>query len=114
MFFHIPTNRYLVIELKRTGFAPEAIGKLNFYVNVIDGQVREAHHNPTIGLLLCKDRNEVVVRYALSGISTPMAVAGYRLADLPPDAQAALPQESGLIEAVDAAIETFEHEHGEG
>ena len=113
LFFHIPTKRYVVIELKRTGFAPEAIGKLNFYVNVIDDQLCNDGDNRTIGLLLCKDRNEVVVRYALSGFSTPLAVAGYRLADLPPEAQAALPQEAGLIEAVDAAVDAFEQEHGE-
>ena len=61
--------------------------------------------NPTIGLLLCRTRNEVVVRYALSGVAAPMAVAGYRLAELPPEARAALPGEDELLGAVDAVVE---------
>ena len=65
LFFHIPTRRYVAIELKRTGFTPEAVGKLNFYVNVVDEALRTAAENPTVGLLLCSRRNDVVVRYAL-------------------------------------------------
>ncbi len=93
LFFHIPSKRYVVIELKRTEFTPEAIGKLHFYVNVVDGRLRREGENATIGLLLCTGRNESVVRYTLSGISTPMAVAGYRLGDLPADAVDAVPAE---------------------
>lgn len=107
LFFHIPTKRYVVIELKRTEFTPEAIGKLHFYVNVVDDRLRGDGENATIGLLLCTGRNESVVRYTLSGISTPMAVAGYRLNDLPVDALAAVPAEGGLIAAVEAALDDY-------
>lgn len=107
LFFHIPTKRYVVLELKRTEFTPEAIGKLNFYVNVVDDRLRREGENPTIGLLLCTGRTESVVRYTLSGIATPMAVAGYRLTDLPPDALDAVPGEVGLIAAVESALDDY-------
>ena len=73
LFFHIPTKRYVVVELKRSALTPEAAGKLNFYVNVVDDQLRTANEASTIGLLLCRTRSDVVVRYALSGVATPMA-----------------------------------------
>ncbi|MSY12384.1 MAG: DUF1016 family protein, partial [Actinobacteria bacterium] len=105
LFFHIPTKRYVVVELKRSVFTPEAAGKLNFYVNVVDDQLRTEHEAATIGLLLCRTRSDVVVRYALSGVATPMAVAGYTLADLPRDAQSALPVERLLLDVVAAAVD---------
>ena len=101
LFFHIPTKRYVVVELKRSAFTPEAAGKLNFYVNVVDDQLRTEHEASTIGQLLCRTRSDVVVRYALS-VATPMAVAGFTLADLPRDAQSALPIERLLIDVVAA------------
>lgn len=104
LFFHIPSKRYVVLELKRTEFTPEAIGKLHFYVNVVDDRLRGDGEQATIGLLLCTGRTESVVRYTLSGIATPLAVAGYRLADLPPDAVDAVPGERGLIAAVESAL----------
>lgn len=107
LFFHIPSKRYVVLELKRTEFTPEAIGKLNFYVNVVDDRLRREGENPTIGLLLCTGRTESVVRYTLSGIATPMAVAGYQLTDLPPDALDAVPGEVGLIAAVESALDDY-------
>ena len=112
LFFHIPTKRYVVLELKREAFTPEAIGKLNFYVNVIDDQLRVAGENATIGLLLCAHRDEKVVRYALSGVKTPLAVAGYTLGEMPADAQIALPAEAGLIHTVEEAIDEYTNRPG--
>jgi hypothetical protein len=107
LFFHIPTKRYVVVELKRSAFAftPAAVGKLNFYVNVVDDQLRTDGESGTIGLLLCRTRSDVVVRCALSGVATPMAVAGYTLADLPSDARSALPIERLLIDVAAAAAD---------
>jgi predicted nuclease of restriction endonuclease-like (RecB) superfamily len=105
LFFHIPTRRYIALELKRRSFTPEAVGKLNFYVNVVDDLLRRDGENPTIGLLLCRTRNDVVVRYALSGVATPVAIAGYRLAERPPEAREALPGEADLVEAVEASLD---------
>ena len=64
LMFHIPTSRYVVIELKTTKLTPADVGQLNFYVAAVDGEVRLDHHAPTVGLLLCATRNERTVRYA--------------------------------------------------
>ncbi len=77
LFFHIPLNRYVAIELKLGKFRPQYTGQINFYVNVIDDRMRQAHHASTIGLVLCASRNETVVRYALAGIDRPVGVARY-------------------------------------
>jgi predicted nuclease of restriction endonuclease-like (RecB) superfamily len=77
LFFHIPLNRYVVLELKLGKFRPEYAGQINFYVNVVDEQVRQERHDATIGLVLCASRNETVARYALNGIDRPVGVARY-------------------------------------
>lgn len=77
LFFHIPLNRYVVVELKLGKFRPQDAGQINFYVNVVDRQLREAHHASTIGLVLCASRSRTVARYALDGIDRPVGVARY-------------------------------------
>jgi predicted nuclease of restriction endonuclease-like (RecB) superfamily len=83
LFFHIPLNRYVVIDLKLGKFRPQYAGQINFYVNVVDEQLRGDRHDPTIGLVLCADRNETVARYALNGIDRPVGVARYSAASAP-------------------------------
>lgn len=109
LMFHIPQNRYVVIELKTGKLTPGDVGQLNFYVAAVDGEVRLAHHAPTVGLLLCGGRNERTVRYALSRSSSPMAIAGYRYNELPPAEQAVLPGEDALIELVADTIARLDH-----
>jgi predicted nuclease of restriction endonuclease-like (RecB) superfamily len=77
LFFHVELNCYVVIELKLGKFRPEHAGQLNFYVNVVDAQLRRAHHNPTIGLVLCATRKETVARYTLQGMERPIGVSAY-------------------------------------
>ena len=77
LFFHIPLNCYIVIELKAVPFQPEFAGKLNFYVNAVDDLIKTPSQNPTIGLLICSNREETEVQYAFNGITTPMGVASY-------------------------------------
>lgn len=77
LFFHIPLNCYLVIELKAVPFQPEFAGKLNFYVNAVDDLIKTPSQNPTIGLLICSDKNDTNVQYAFKGITAPMGVASY-------------------------------------
>ncbi len=77
LFFHINLNCYIVIELKAVPFQPEFAGKLNFYVNAVDDLIKTPAQNPTIGLLICSNKNETEVQYAFSGITTPMGVASY-------------------------------------
>ena len=107
LFFHIPSKRYVVLELKRSPFTPEAIGKLNFYVNVIDDQLRRDDERATVGLLLCTSHDDHVVRYALSGVSTPLAVAGYTLGELPGEIRDAMPAEAELLHTVEAVLDEY-------
>ena len=77
LFFHIPLNCYIVVELKVVPFQPEFAGKLNFYVNAVDDLIKTPAQNPTIGLLICSNKDETEVQYAFNGITTPMGVASY-------------------------------------
>lgn len=77
LFFHIPLNCYVVVELKAVPFQPEFAGKLNFYVNAVDDLIRTPTQNPTIGLLICSNKDETEVQYAFKGVQTPMGVASY-------------------------------------
>lgn len=77
LFFHIPLNCYIVVELKVVPFQPEFAGKLNFYVNAVDDLIKTPEQNPTIGLLICSDKNDTNVQYAFKGITTPIGVASY-------------------------------------
>jgi predicted nuclease of restriction endonuclease-like (RecB) superfamily len=75
LFFHYKLNRFVVIELKTVRFEPGFLGQLGTYMAAIDDQVKSAHHEPTIGLLLCKTKNALLAEYALRGRRGPMGVA---------------------------------------
>lgn len=77
LFFHIPLNCYVVVELKTVPFQPEFAGKLNFYVNAVDDLIKTPSQNPTIGLLICSNKDETEVQYAIKGVQTPIGVASY-------------------------------------
>lgn len=77
LFYHTQLHCYIVCELKAKSFEPEFAGKLNFYVNAVDELLKTDIDNPTIGLLICKDKNQTEVKWAFKGIQTPMGVASY-------------------------------------
>jgi predicted nuclease of restriction endonuclease-like (RecB) superfamily len=77
LFFHRSLQCLIAFELKTDRFEPEYLGKTNFYLEALDRDVRKAHENPSIGILLCKDRDEEVVEYALSRSLSPTMVAQY-------------------------------------
>lgn len=77
LFFHIPLNCYIVIELKTVPFEPEFAGKLNYYVNIVDELIKLPSHNPTIGLLICSNKDDTDVRYSFKGLQTPIGVSTY-------------------------------------
>jgi len=82
----------VAVELKSGAFLPEYAGKMNFYLNLLDDLVREPGENPSIGIILCADRNRVEVEYALRGIDKPVGVAEYSLThDLPKELAGKLP-----------------------
>lgn len=85
LFYHTKLHCYVVIELKTGEFEPEYAGKLNFYLKAVDEQLRGDRDEPTIGILLCKTRDRVVVEYALSDIHKPMGVSEYQLTRALPD-----------------------------
>ncbi|WP_162894757.1 PDDEXK nuclease domain-containing protein [Rhizobium terrae] len=92
LFYHLRLRCYVVIELKIEDFKPEFAGKMNFYLSAVDEQLRHPDDKPTIGIILCKGRNEVIVEYALRDSSKPMGVAQYQLsAALPPQLEEDLP-----------------------
>ncbi len=85
LFYHTKLHCYVVIELKTGEFEPEYAGKLNFYLKAVDEQLRGERDEPTIGILLCKTRDRVVVEYALSDIHKPMGISEYQLTRALPD-----------------------------
>jgi len=93
LFYHIKLHCYVVVELKVVDFKPEFAGKLNFYTSVIDETLKSELDNPTIGLLICKSKNNTVVEYTLRGMEKPLGVSEYKLNDnLPQNFKSSLPQ----------------------
>lgn len=80
LFYHRGLQCLVAFELKTERFEPEFIGKLNFYLEALDRDVKKAHENPSIGMLLCKDKDEEVVEYAMSRQMSPTLVSQYTLA----------------------------------
>ncbi|WP_392711197.1 YhcG family protein [Rhizobium ruizarguesonis] len=92
LFYHLRLRCFVVIELKIEDFKPEFAGKMNFYLSAVDDQLRHPDDKPTIGIILCKGRNQVVVEYALRDSSKPIGVAQYQLSHaLPPQLEEDLP-----------------------
>lgn len=92
LFYHLKLRCYVVIELKGGKFKPEHLGQLSFYLTAVDEQVKHSQDNPTIGLLLCRSKNQVVAEYALRQNTQPLGVAEYQLiASLPPELASDLP-----------------------
>ena len=92
LFYHLRLRCFVVIELKIEDFKPEFAGKMNFYLSAVDDQLRHQDDQPTIGIILCKGRNEIVVEYSLRDTTKPMGVAQYTVSpSLPSRLQRDLP-----------------------
>jgi predicted nuclease of restriction endonuclease-like (RecB) superfamily len=91
LFYHARLKCYVVIELKAGAFKPDYIGKLNFYLSAVDDLIRAADDQPTIGLILCKDKDRLDVEYALRDVNKPMGVSSYITKDIPLAVQSQLP-----------------------
>lgn len=91
LFYHTRLKCYVVIELKAGEFKPEYIGKLNYYLSAVDDQLRTPDDQPTIGLILCKDKDKLDVEYALRDINKPMGVSSFIGKDIPLSIQSQLP-----------------------
>lgn len=84
LFYNTRLRCYVVIELKRGKFLPEYAGKLNFYLSAVDDILRHENDNPTIGILLCKEKDRMTAEYALRDINKPIGVSEYKLSEFVP------------------------------
>ncbi len=92
---------YVVIELKTVKFKPEFAGKLNFYISAVDGILKTEIDNPSIGILICKSKNDTVVEFALKDIQKPIGVSKYIITkNLPKEFSSSLPS----IEEIEAEL----------
>ena len=79
LFYHIELRCYVVVELKAREFAHTDAGQIGFYLAAIDNNLKSAHDNPTIGLILCKDKDHYTAEYALQNINAPVGIASYQI-----------------------------------
>jgi predicted nuclease of restriction endonuclease-like (RecB) superfamily len=101
LFYHVQLHCYFVIELKTVKFKPEFAGKLGFYISAVDGILKTEQDNPTLGLLICKSKNDVVVEYTLQDIHKPIGVSEYMITqNLPDELKSSLPS----IEEIEAEL----------
>ena len=103
LFYHLKLRCYVVIELKTVPFDPAFVGQMNLYLSAVDDLMRHSSDEPTIGLLLCKGKERIMVEYALRGVNKPMGVAEWetRLVDsLPAELKGSLPS----VEEIEAEL----------
>jgi predicted nuclease of restriction endonuclease-like (RecB) superfamily len=101
LFYHLKLRCFVVIDLKKGEFKPEYAGKMNFYLSVVDEQLRHESDAPSIGLILCQDRSHIVAEYALRGVEKPIGISEYELTRaLPANLKSALP----TVEEIEAEL----------
>jgi len=92
LFYHLKLRCFVVIELKDKDFKPEYAGKMNFYLSAVDDLIKHESDQPSIGLILCKSKNNVLAEYTLRDMTKPIGLAEYRLEEsLPENLKTALP-----------------------
>ena len=106
IFYHTRLKAYIVCELKVVPYIPDFAGKLNFYVSAVDELMRQDDDNPTIGLLICKSKDDTVVEWSLRGMNQPLGVAEYKL--ISDKVAKLLPSESELGRIIDTYSSEFD------
>jgi predicted nuclease of restriction endonuclease-like (RecB) superfamily len=102
LFFNRQLQSLVAIDLKKKDFKPEYVGKMNFYLSALDEYEKKPHENPSIGIILCKEKSNRIVEFAFRDTSKPMGVATYRTArELPPEYKGILPDVEKLKELLD-------------
>ena len=92
LFYNLNLRCYVVIELKTGEFKPEYAEQLNFYLSAVDGLLKQKQDNPSVGLLLCKSKNDLVAEYSLKDMSKPIGVSAYQVTKkLPEELEKQLP-----------------------
>ena len=102
LFYSRPLQRLVAFELKRGKFKPEYAGQLNFYLNLLDEKIKLPHEHPAIGIILCKEKNNTVVEFAVRSIDKAMGVATYRHSyELPNEIRKVLPEAAELAKLME-------------
>ena len=110
ILYNIKLHAYVVVELKATPFKPEYTGQLNFYINVVNDKLKGEHDNKTIGLLLCRGKDEIMAQYALEGYNQPIGVSDYQLSKaIPDELKSALPTIEEVEQELTYLLEQKEH-----
>ena len=92
LFYHLKLRCFIVVELKKGKFKPEYSGQVNFYCSAIDGILAQKDDKPTIGLILCQEKNEIVAEYSLKNMTHPIGISEYQLTEvLPKEFESSLP-----------------------
>lgn len=105
LFYHFKLHCFVAVELKTGEFLPEYVGKLNFYLNLLDDKLKRQEDNPSIGILICKQHDKIIAEYALRGINTPIGISEYKLPEaLPDNLKDVLP----TIEQIEAELKNTE------
>jgi predicted nuclease of restriction endonuclease-like (RecB) superfamily len=106
LFYHLELRRYVVVELKANSFKPEYAGQIGFYVTAVDETLKKEQDNPTIGLLLCKDKDKLTVDYSLKSINVPIGVSSFEIEKyIPKDILEKLPTEEDINKHIDINTE---------
>lgn len=107
LFYHVKLHCYVVVELKTEKLKPEFVGQLNFYVTAVNKVMKSKEDNSTIGILICKDKDNVVAEYSLEGISQPIGISKYELNKiLNKEYKSSLPS----IEEIEEGVKAIESE----
>jgi predicted nuclease of restriction endonuclease-like (RecB) superfamily len=112
LFYHHPTARWVVIDLKLTEFRPEYAGKMNLYVNAVDELVARESDKPTVGFILCTGRHETEARMTLRGMANPLAIGRYVVGESGVQPSAEPVDATGGLEAELASLAQVEREVG--
>lgn len=84
LFYHLKLRCYIVVELKTKKFIPEYVGKMNFYLSAVDDILKGKNDNPSVGLILCKEKNKFTAQYSLKDINKPIGISSFKVNDLIP------------------------------
>jgi hypothetical protein len=96
LFYHNRLKSYVIIELKTKEFEPEFVGKLSFYISAINELVKDNLDKPTIGILLCKNKDNYEVEFSLKDVNNPIGVSTFHYTELADEMKALLPSEEKL------------------
>lgn len=85
LFYNIKIHAYVVIEVKVSKFKPADLGQLGTYVSSVNHTLKGVNDNPTLGILICKDKDEIVAEYSLENYNIPLGISSYELNKIMPD-----------------------------